>query len=72
MLNGSPRANFLPGMHFCVARDITERKISEKKLNAEYSFRKALEDSVAAGITAINKITCKYGNECLIEKNSYY
>ncbi|HEY3251866.1 MAG TPA: PAS domain S-box protein [Ignavibacteria bacterium] len=49
------KANFLPGMHFCVARDITDRKISERKLNAEYSFRKAVEDSIAAGIAAVNE-----------------
>lgn len=48
------RANFLPGMHFCVARDITERKISENKLISEYSFRAAIENSVAAGIAAVN------------------
>lgn len=26
------RSNFQPGLHFCVARDITERKISERKI----------------------------------------
>ncbi|MFI5211307.1 MAG: PAS domain S-box protein [Ignavibacteria bacterium] len=48
------RSNFLPGMHFCVARDISERKLSEIKLHEEYSFRKAIEDSVASGIAAVN------------------
>ncbi len=48
------RSNFLPGLHFCVARDITERKLAEKKLKEEYSFRKGVENSIAAGIAAVN------------------
>jgi PAS domain S-box-containing protein len=48
------KANFIPGMSFCVARDISERKLAEKKLNEEYSFRKAIENSVASGIAAID------------------
>ena len=35
------RSNFQPGLHFCIARDITERKLAEKKLKEEYSFRKS-------------------------------
>lgn len=48
------KANFIPGLSFCVARDITERKNTDKKLNEEYVFRKTIENSIASGIAAIN------------------
>lgn len=48
------KADFIPGFSFCVARDITERKTSYKKLNDEHAFRKTIENSIASGIAAIS------------------
>ncbi|MFI5304937.1 MAG: PAS domain S-box protein [Nitrospiria bacterium] len=37
-----------------ISRDITERKILEEKLRTEHAFRKPIEDSILAGISAVN------------------
>jgi PAS domain S-box-containing protein len=37
---------------FGISRDITERKLDEERIRSEYAFRKAIEDSMLAGIAA--------------------
>jgi hypothetical protein len=39
---------------YAVAHDITDRKAAEEALRAEYSFRKAMEESVVTGMRAID------------------
>jgi PAS domain S-box-containing protein len=37
-----------------ISRDITERKVLEEKLRTEHAFRKPIEDSILAGISAVD------------------
>jgi PAS domain S-box-containing protein len=39
---------------FGISRDITQLKLVEEKLRSEHSFRKAIEDSMLAGITVVD------------------
>jgi PAS domain S-box-containing protein len=44
-LDWSARADFVPGLHFCIARDITARKRAEKRLACEHAVARILAEA---------------------------
>jgi hypothetical protein len=42
------------GLVYCVAHDVTERKVNEDAIRTESAFRKAMEESVITGLRAVD------------------
>ncbi|MEP6924927.1 MAG: PAS domain S-box protein, partial [Pyrinomonadaceae bacterium] len=56
-LDWSARANFMPGLHICVARDVTERQQTENALRISESRYQLAAEAGRVGIWDLNLIT---------------
>src|SRR5262249_29607192 len=60
----SARANFVPGLHFCIARDISARKRAEASLRANEHRLRALMSHAPVGIFLTDPAgNCLFVNE---------